>query len=287
MSWDGPVVDTHFHLDIINRGYDAVRRFREAGGTHLVLVHKPLFTPLPSSGEEFQRRFGETLKMAQEVERMLEGVWVVLGIHPVVAVKLRKELGTERAISLLEEGVKALGQAIEEGGGRVVAVGEVGRPHFPVDEATQEVTDHLFGLQTDLARERGLPLVLHTEGWPSKKDIFTLLKGFLEGRDFPASRAVKHFSGGKAVGEALREGFRVSVVAREKDVKRALIESPGGEFMLESDYLDDLQRPDKVIPPDQIPRLVRELFERGTFTQENLQRVMVDLPREVYGLPLD
>lgn len=286
MLWDGPIVDTHFHLDIVNRGYNAVRRFREAGGTHLILVHKPLFEPPPLGGEVFLERFRQTLKMAQEVEEILEGVWVVLGIHPVIAVKLKEALGAGRAIHILEEGVRVLERAIEEGGERVVAVGEVGRPHFPVDDETLEVSDHLFGLQTDLARERKLPLVLHTEGWPSRGDIFTVLADFLHRRGYPTSRAVKHFSSGRAVGEALRRGFQVSVVARERDIRRALVEAPQGDFMLESDYLDDPLRPDRVIPPEQIPELVKRLYEAGGLTEEVLQKIMVGLPRRVYGLPL-
>ena len=45
--WKGPILDNHFHLDKSGRYLDAALDFKRAGGTDLVLVHKPDFNNLP------------------------------------------------------------------------------------------------------------------------------------------------------------------------------------------------------------------------------------------------
>ncbi len=42
--WTGPILDQHIHLDRSNRFLDAVAEFVGAGGTGIMLVHKPSFS---------------------------------------------------------------------------------------------------------------------------------------------------------------------------------------------------------------------------------------------------
>jgi Predicted metal-dependent hydrolase (urease superfamily) len=56
------------------------------------------------------------------------------------------------------------------------------------------------------------------------------------------------------------------------------------EFMLESDYIDDLKRPGAVIGPKTLPRTVRRL---SNVDEERMFRVMKDLPEQIYGISMD
>ena len=41
MTWTGPILDDHFHLNRNGRYLDAVLDFQRTGGTDIVLVHCP------------------------------------------------------------------------------------------------------------------------------------------------------------------------------------------------------------------------------------------------------
>jgi len=84
--WTGPILDQHMHLDRSNRFLDAVSEFTLAGGTGIMLVHKPSFSSdLPTDLDGYREAYSDTLRMAEEV-RVAYGieVGVVLGPHPVV-----------------------------------------------------------------------------------------------------------------------------------------------------------------------------------------------------------
>ena len=60
--WDGPIWDTHIHLDLEARGLSAAQDFANAGGTHIWLVHKPTFSAgLPDSIESVDVAYRKTL----------------------------------------------------------------------------------------------------------------------------------------------------------------------------------------------------------------------------------
>ncbi|HVM45576.1 MAG TPA: hypothetical protein VM582_06535, partial [Candidatus Thermoplasmatota archaeon] len=57
-----PIWDNHFHLDPAGRLVEAVKEFERAGGTHLMVVHKPYHR------EGQARRFNRTLAVVRLVD---------------------------------------------------------------------------------------------------------------------------------------------------------------------------------------------------------------------------
>ena len=95
--WNGPIWDTHLHLDLEARGISAAQDFSNAGGTHICLVHKPSFpSRLPQSIEQVDQDYRKTLDLAAMVRERIEiDVRVILGPHPVVWEKQIHTLGME------------------------------------------------------------------------------------------------------------------------------------------------------------------------------------------------
>ena len=84
------ITDDHFHLDPRGRRGDAVREFLKAGGSRLVLVHKPY-------GEwrklrQFEAQVATTLKLAGEAREAGARVAVVAAPHPVTLVQMAEAL---------------------------------------------------------------------------------------------------------------------------------------------------------------------------------------------------
>lgn len=130
-------IDTHCHLDAgeFEADRDAVvQRARAAGVGSVVL---PAIAPFD---------FDTVRELAQR-----HGLQYALGIHPLYVEPL-----TEAALDEL-----AAALAAHRDDPRLVAVGEIGLDHFVpgLDRAKQS---RFFERQLDLAREHGLPVLLHT-----------------------------------------------------------------------------------------------------------------------------
>jgi TatD-related deoxyribonuclease len=148
--WDGPVLDNHFHLNRNGRYLDAARDFKNAGGTDIVLVHCPDFSAPPTEKQGHIETYSNTVEMAEEVRRKVGlGVRVVLGPHPAAFAHQfaawmdeSGEKGAEKAVENYRDSIDAALEFVHEG--KAHAVGEVGRPHWPVDETVWELSNTCF-----------------------------------------------------------------------------------------------------------------------------------------------
>jgi TatD DNase family protein len=141
------LIDTHAHIDfpVYNEDrLEVIRRAREAGLEYIVDVG----ADLPSSHR------------AVELSQVIEGVYATVGIHPHDADKL-----DDKAMKILKDLSKA---------DRVVAIGEIGLD-FYYDNSPRDIQKDAFRRQLGLAREIGLPVVIHTRD--ADEDTLSILKG--------------------------------------------------------------------------------------------------------------
>jgi TatD-related deoxyribonuclease len=93
-------------------------------------------------------------------------------------------------------------------------------------------------------------------------------------RGLPAEQVVQHFSGGRVRGPI------ASVVGFEENLETAVETTE--PFLMETDYLDDPDRPGAVLGPKTVPRRVTWLRDQGF---ENAVRTAhVETPARVYGI---
>ena len=122
--------DNHMHLRREGRFLDAVQEFKHAGGTHLVLCQLPRVSEVIKH-QSYMPLFMETLKMSREIKKVGVTVFVTVGPYPVDYLFLRKEFGRKKTLDIMMKGMDAAGYLCAEG--KCIAIGEIGRPHFPVD----------------------------------------------------------------------------------------------------------------------------------------------------------
>ena len=198
MVYDGPVLDNHFHLNLNGRYIEAARDFQRAGGTDLVLVHCPDFASPPETLEGHRSAYQTTLDMAQNVRSTLSlGVRVVLGPHPAAfAHQFQRwmdeegEEGEERAITNYRHSIDAALEFYREG--QAHAIGEVGRPHWPVSDKIWDLSNMLLDETMHLAAQEGLTLQLHVEG-ESDETYSDLSKRALK-QGMELKKLVRHYS---------------------------------------------------------------------------------------------
>lgn len=102
----------------------------------------------------------------------------------------------------------------------------------------------------------------------------TEVTDWAEEAGLPSDRVVKHYASGRLEGP-------IPSVMSEKDRLETAAER-GEPFLMETDYIDDPDRPGAVLGPKTVPRRVRWLLENGR--DEAVRIAHVETPERVYGI---
>ncbi len=272
-----PVFDDHVHLRQDGDHVSAVKRFEKAGGTHFMLVHSP-HDDFTAGKPDWKKAFDRTVADAAQV-RKETGVlcWPVIGPYPVHLVRMSETLGIEEAKRHILAGASEAARRVEEG--EAVAIGEVGRPHFPVSEEVWAAANETLDEVLRIAKDADCPVQLHTES--ADPAVMQDLAGRAGRAGMPLERVIKHYSA-PLVRDEEHHGLFPSVIASRRHVREALEGSPEGRFFLETDYIDDLSRAGAVLPIETVPKRVHGLLQNGELTQEQTHKIAVEWVERVY-----
>ncbi|HWT03453.1 MAG TPA: TatD family hydrolase [Pyrinomonadaceae bacterium] len=259
-------VDSHAHID--GEEYDAdrdevVARAREAGLRAILNVG----TGDPHSG---------SLERAVEVAEKYEGVYAAVGVHPHDA-KLYDNDAERRILRLVEESR------------RVVAWGEIGLDYH-YDHSPREVQREVFAMQLRLAREAGLPVVIHSRA--ADEDTVNVLREEWAGS--PRGGVMHCFGGGlRMLGQVLELGFVISFAGnvtfkKAEDLREAARRVPLDRLFVETDcpYLTPVPFRGRRNEPARVVEVARCLAELHGTTVEEMGRLTSDNFARFFGLEL-
>jgi TatD-related deoxyribonuclease len=267
-----PVLDNHLHLDPVKgRNVAAVEEFADHGGTHLLVLNKPSWHLVEAATDEgtFRETFDLTVGAVEDATDVLPGrAWPVLGVHPALISKLVDDGYTaEEARDIMQTGLDVASEYVTDGPALAI---KSGRPHYEVADdvwdASNEVMCHAF----ELAADGDFAVQLHTEGG----EDFEQVAQWAQQRGMDRKQVVKHYSGGKL------QGPTKSVLVDKDEIEVAIEEDE--PFLMETDYIDDPDRPGAVLGPKTVPRRVRWLLQEGH--EEAVRTAHVETPQEVYGI---
>ena len=273
---DLPVVDHHCHLSATGEGVEAVRRFQKAGGTHLFLATQQYGPGPPRSVEEYGRQFEQTEALARRAGELGVTAYPVVAPYPIDLVTLATTTGIPEAVRLQEAALDLAGSWVREQ--RAVALGEVGRPHFPVPPAVQEACQAVLVHALEVARDVGCPAVVHCEDLDAQG--FRGLSELAAQVGFPVTRLVKHYARTWVAPEG-RAGVTPSFLASRPLVRESL--SDPGPWFWETDFLDDPRRPGAVLDLATVPRRAALVASAGPEGVERLRIPFESSVRSVYG----
>ena len=199
-------IDAHCHLQLEDRGptpEEAVARALDSGVERMVCIGTDLATS------------AEAIRLAENFPE----VWATVGLHPHDASKLADEW----------DGLVDLA-----GAARVVGIGEAGFDLY-YRHSEPDAQDAAFRAQVRLAKDRGLPLVIHSrDAWP---ETF----GVLESEGVPERTVFHCFTGGPVEAErALALGCWLSysgIVSFKTadDLRAAAALTPADRLLVETD----------------------------------------------------
>ncbi|WP_088281930.1 TatD family hydrolase [Ideonella sp. A 288] len=238
-------IDTHCHLDAAEFDADRAEVLVRARGAGVAMQVLPAVEVA---------NFDSVRRLAHA-----EGLAYALGIHP-----LYVDRAADDALDRLADALKA-----HRGDPRLVAVGEIGLDGFVpgLDLARQE---RFYQAQLALAREAGLPVILHV-----RRSADGLLKGL---RRIGVAGGIAHaFNGSRAqadvfVGLGFALGFGGAMTFdRALQIRRLAAELPDAALVLETDAPD--------IPPHWLYRTAaqRAAGERSRNEPAELPRIAAEL----------
>ena len=259
-------VDSHAHID--GEEFDAdrdevVARARAAGVRAILNVG----TGDPHGGN-FER--------ALEVAERYEGVYAAAGVHPHDA-RLYDDAAEQSLLGVLR------------GSERMVALGEIGLDYH-YDNSPREVQQEVFARQLRLAREEGLPVIIHSR--EADEDTAVILRREL---DSSGTRGVMHcFGGGPALAEAaLGLGFMVSfagnVTFKKAEALREVAAAvPLERLLVETDcpYLAPVPHRGRRNEPAYVVETTRFLAGLRGVSHEELGRVTSENFARLFGVEL-
>lgn len=272
-----PVVDHHCHLSPDGEGVAAAARFRAAGGTHLFLATQNYARRPLVSLDDYRTQFDTTVRLARRVrEETGVEVYPVVAPYPIDLIEAANSLGLAGALELHRAALDLAGTCVREH--LAVALGEVGRPHFPVEAELRTAGDRAFAHALAVARDVDCPVVVHSADLDPEG--YRRLAEEARRAGVPEHHVVKHYARRRAALED-RAGIAASYLAR-RELAREVLPDPGPWFF-ETDFLDDPARPGAVLDLETVPRRARWLAEGTPGAAERLWGPFVESVEKVYG----
>jgi len=268
-----PVVfDNHMHLREDGFFMEAVREFSSAGGTAFNLVNILDYGVNPSG--YYAEIYRRTLRIREKIERETEiRVLVSLGPYPLDYFFFR-DAGLD-PIENMKMGLDMAAKLIRDG--QADAIGEVGRPHFQCEKNIVDSSDMLLSYSFDLAKELSCPVILHTEDL-GEEGYSSLEKMALKSGMDPV-KVVKHHAYPSDL--SFRSNLTRSILATRPNVRDSI--ATGKSFMLETDYVDQRDKPGKVIPANSVPLRAKLIMGEYEDSYSILENIFITTPEKVFG----
>ena len=260
------IIDTHAHL---NMSFDkdlaeTISRATDAGVTQIITVGTDM----------------ESSKKAVELSKRYDGVYAAVGIHP----------HDVTAITMAD--IDSLGTIAMHP--RVVAIGETGLDFYR-NISPQDKQKIVFLWQLDLAKELGLPVIIHCR--QAAEEMLELLSNRLT--DYPGAvqyRGVIHcFNGDAATAKQyLDMGFYISLggyigYPKSTGLHEVIRSIPKDRLLVETDcpFLPPQNYRGNRNEPAYLTLTVKALAEIMSASYEDIAAATTQNARRLFGLPLD
>ena len=276
MSEKVPVYDNHIHMSPSGRNVDALKEYESLGGTGLTLVTLPYKEVRISRGEDFARSYEITYGLAAKAREATDlEINIAVGPYPVLIIPLAEAYGLERAEEMLIKGMEDAARDVAEG--KAVALGEIGRPHFPVPQDIWDASNRVLLRGMELAKENDCPVIIHCE---SDDGTDRSLAELADRAGLDRGLVVKH-SSPPLVTDEETHGVMPSIPASKTNIKAAIGKGTD-RFLIETDYIDDPEKPGAIMSVTTVPKKVSAWLANGQVPAESIHRICGDLPDFLY-----
>ncbi|WP_456471781.1 TatD family hydrolase [Methanocaldococcus sp.] len=270
------ITDNHAHVDN-SRGLGAIKvakTFYNAGGRVLILLNKPTFDGNLTRSMDILVKDIEKINKETNVK-----AFGLVGVHPAELTYLSKYMPLEEAKEKIIKAIDYASSLIERYD-FLVGIGEVGRPHYEVDEKILKISNEILLYCMEKAKDLDSSIQIHAES--STEEQFKEFSEMAKKVGLNPERVVKHHCGDMVL-EGEKYGIFPSILANrvnEDLVKKSL------RFVMETDYIDDLKRPGAVLGIKTVPRVTKKLLDRGIIDEDGVYKIHKENIEKIYKINL-
>ena len=274
--------DAHCHVNPV-KGMGAAKigeRFRKSGGWFIGLVYLPPWHfGLDGGLSAYEKCFNILVESKRRIkEKGLECI-LFLGFHPTEV-----DWYARRGMKLDE--IKRLGQKVIDlvaqyiNNGLAEGIGEVGRQHYPTSPRYLSIAEEVTLYALERAADLNVPVHLHLE----QKGLLTLnwVLKIINETGVKKDKVIIHHIDPSLLHHVIEKGLWSTVLASKRTLRDAVKNPP--YYLIESDFLDDPNRPRAVIVPWSIPRAWAHVLSKQLCTEEYVQKINVDNVKKVYEI---
>ncbi len=277
------ITDNHLHVNPV-KGHgprEVAKLFLREGGKGAVVV-APLswHYRITLRGKDDITRFYDFVVKSCKTFREVGVIAVaIVGLHPAEYIKLL-QLGIKpsKAVSIMELGIKVAAEYVKSG--KAVGIGEVGLPHWYVDENAYSQLWNLLLYSLTIAKDLDCVIHLHL---PRDLAVVSKVGQVVKSLGLKKSKVILHHSLPE-VDRPEIEFFTPSIPAKWSNLVRAAKCRP--VYLVESDYLDDPSRPGCVVEPWVLAKRVKRLLNEGLVDLNYLDTVLRKNFEKVYRVSL-
>lgn len=257
----------------------SAKRFEKAGGKILNICNIPKMQE-PKDFNYFIEQYNSIIRIADMVKKETNlKVLISIGPYPVDLIKAMELLGNENAKYLFMKAIDIAIKYIEDG--KANAIGEIGRPHFPVSKEIWNTSNEIILYAMEEVKSKKIPIILHTESADEK--VFSDLAGIADRAGIDKNFVIKHFSP-PLILEEENHGIFPSVISSRENVRASI--KKGFRFFLETDFLDDPERKGAVMDITTVPKRFKMLEQESRELLENYSSELKKNILRLYGLEL-
>ncbi|MEM4717627.1 MAG: TatD family hydrolase [Desulfurococcaceae archaeon] len=275
--------DAHLHVNPVSGlGAEKIaKKFRNKDGWFIsIIALPPHHYGYTEPSVESYRKTIELLNR-EAIRAREQGLQVsrFIGIHPAeIDYYYKYGISADKLMKLIDEVLKLFEQSVINN--LVDGIGEVGRQHYGTSNERLVFSEIVMVKAMNLARDHGIPIQLHLEqgGFATVYSI-KLISGLL---GIHSDKVIIHHSNIETAYWAEYYEHPFTAPVRYFNEKYASIK--WRRCMIESDFIDDPQRPGVSAYPWEIPEVLGNLVEKGVINEEQAYKIQVDNIVKYFGV---
>ncbi len=277
--------DAHFHSNPL-RGYGAERiatKFKESGGWFMALIGlPPTSLGYQPNKEGFKTSIEILMRECEKVKRIKDlKISCLGGFHPAIIDKMidNLKMDPQEVYQVAIDWIKNVVDMIKKG--LLDGLAEIGRPHYKISPEYMVLAENIFEIILEIVKDHDLLVHLHLEegGWITAHDIYRKIQRY----SLNPWRIIMHHAKPRILRPSMELGLVATVPAMYQIIKN-IRDIRVINYVFESDYLDDPDRPGKVIYPWEIISNSLKALNEEVINEEILYKINIDNIVKIYGV---
>ena len=260
------IFDNFMHIRPEGYFLEAIDEFKKYGGTSINLVN---FPENDVENNYYEHLYDRTIKTAEKVRESGINAIITIGPYPLDYFKFTNQNPVEKLKTGIDLAVKYIKN------GKADVLGEIGYPHFDVEPEIYENSEKILIYAMESCKDYDIPLILHTEDLNAGKYEHIEDMAY---RHYNKEKILKHHA--NSADFNFNKTILKSLIASRPNVKYS-IES-NQNFLLETDYTDQKEKPGKVMPPYSVPKRAEMIRNQYDDYDRILNKIFIEIPYKFY-----